>query len=100
MSLKRVPGSRNYMADDTGFQEIALSKKMSDVVLDVAETMAGNAEGVGDSEYEAKRAIVRSGWNNERRQGAAIEETQAHWKDARDAILIRTADAMKIRNPR
>ena len=100
MTLRRVPGSRNYFADDSGFQEIALSDEMSDFVVGVAETMAGNSDAVGDSEYEAKRTIVRSGWNNERRQGASVEETKADWKDARDAILLRTADAMKIRNPR
>lgn len=100
MALHRVPGSRNYWADDDGFKEIALSDDMRSAVLDIANDLAGNAEAVGDSTYEAKSTIVRSGWQNERRQGASVDETKVAWEDARDAILIRTADAMKIRNRR
>ncbi|UUG69972.1 hypothetical protein SEA_ZUCKER_12 [Arthrobacter phage Zucker] len=60
--------------------------------------MAGNANAVGDSTYEAANTTVTAGWANERRSGAVVREVDHHWKDSRDRILLRVASAMNVRN--
>lgn len=92
--------SRMYTADDRGLAEIAMQAPMRKVTLDVAEKIKGNANAVGESTYDAESTIVRSGWNNEPRQGAVVKETTRHWRDSRDAVLIRVTQAMAIRNRR
>lgn len=92
--------SRTYTAIDRGFKEIAMGPKMKKVSLDVGKEIAGNANAVGESTYDAESTIVRAGWNNETRQGAVVKETKAHWRDARDAILVRVTRSMQIRNRR
>lgn len=98
MALSKVPGgSRNYYADNTGLAEIALSPKMADAMLDVGKTMATRAEAVGDSKYGAENTIIHIGRDNEARQGVSVHETESHWRDWRDAILLRVMDGMEIR---
>lgn len=92
--------SRTYTAIDRGFKEIMMGPKMKQVSLDVGREIAGNANAVGESTYDASSEIVRVGWNNEPRQGAVVKETKAHWRDARDAVLVRVTRAMQIRNRR
>jgi hypothetical protein len=62
-----------------------------------AVRIAGNANAVGESKYESEATTVISGWENEKRAGAVVRETAPHWKDWRDAVLVRVADAMKVR---
>lgn len=92
--------SRTYIADDGGLAEIAMDSPMKKVTLDVAEKMAGNANAVGESTYDAESTIVRAGWNNEPRQGAVVKEVTRHWRDSRDAVLVRVTQNMAIRNRR
>lgn len=92
--------SRTYTAIDRGFKEIAMSSEMKQATLAVGREIAGNANAVGESTYDAESAIVRVGWNNEPRQGAVVKETRAHWRDARDAVLVRVTRAMQKRNRR
>ena len=66
----------------------------------VARQIAGNANAVGDSTYEAANQTVTAGWANERRAGAVVRESQAHWRDWRDAVLVRVAAAMSVRGGR
>ena len=73
------------------------SPGVAKAVLDVAVRMGGNAEAVGDSTYEAAPAKVTAGWDNEERAGAVVREVERDWEDSRDAILLRVADAMKVR---
>lgn len=97
MALRRVPGSRNYRADDRGLKEIGKSPGMAAFVLAVGQRMAGNANAVGDSKYSAAGTTVRAGWDNEPRAGVRVFEVEHHWRDSRDAILVRVAESMKVR---
>ena len=97
MALRRVPGSRNYRADDDGLRLIGQSAAMGAEMVSVAERIAGNAEAVGSGEYEAKPATVTVGWQNERRRGAVVRESRQDWKDWRDAILVRVVRSMEMR---
>lgn len=92
--------SRTYTAIDRGFKEIAMGPKMRQATLEAGRKIAGNANAVGESTYDVESTIVRVGWNNEPRQGAVVKETKAHWRDARDAILVRVTRSMQIRNRR
>lgn len=92
--------SRNYVAVNKGFSEIAMDSPMKRAMLAVGKQLEGNANAVGESTYEAESTIVRVGWDNEPRQGAVVRETKAHWRDARDAVLVRVTRAMQIRNRR
>jgi len=86
-----------YEALPLGLRTLGNSPGVAKAVLDVAVRMAGNAEAVGDSTYEAAPAKVTAGWNNEERAGAVVREVERDWEDSRDAILLRVADAMKVR---
>lgn len=97
MALHRVPGSRHYKADDDGLRQIGSSTAMSAAVVAVAERLAGNAQAVGDGDYDAKPSTVTVGWQNERRSGAVVRESNPHWRDSRDAILLRVTAAMEVR---
>lgn len=96
MALHRVPGSRHYQAEDRGFREIGSSSAVGAEMVAVAERVAGNAQAVGDGEYEAKPSTVTAGWANERRSGAVVRESNPHWRDSRDAILVRVLSSMTI----
>lgn len=100
MALRKVPGVRNYWAEDKGFKEIALGKPMGQNSLRVAKQIAANAEQRGFSGYEARPEIVRAGWEHERRRGAIVSEKEADWRDARNRVLLRTLQAMTIRKER
>ena len=97
MALHRIPGIRHYRADDDGLRDIGSSPAMSAAVMSVAERLAGNAQAVGAGTYEAKPATVTVGWQNERRSGAVVRESNRDWRDSRDAILIRVTKAMEVR---
>lgn len=89
-----------YEADHKGIRELANSPGMAAEVLAVAQRMAGNANAVGDSTYEAAPATVTVGWENERRAGATVREVHHEYKDARDRVLLRVRDAMEVRGRR
>lgn len=89
-----------YTPRDRGLSEIANSPAMSKAMVDIGKGMAGVAESAGDSKYTAEATTVRAGWNNETRQGARVKETERHWRDSRDAVLVRVVAAMTIRNRR
>ncbi|SEI44747.1 hypothetical protein SAMN04487917_101342 [Arthrobacter sp. yr096] len=86
-----------YEPLDIGLKQIAQSSEVQAATLAVAQRMAGNANAVGDSKYEAASQTVTAGWDNERRSGAVVRETEPHWKDWRDGVLLRVANAMKER---
>lgn len=94
MALKRVPGVRGYMADDSGFKQVGRSSKMSAAMVEYARDVAAVAQSAGKSEYDAKPVTVTAGHANERRAGAVAYESKYHPADWRDAILKRTAAAM------
>lgn len=96
MALRRVRGSRNYQAEDSGLREIGQSAAMGAEMLSVAQRIAGNAEAVGAGDYEARPATVTVGWQNERRRGAVARESRQDWRDWRDAILVRVVASMAI----
>lgn len=97
MALRRVPGSRNYFAEDKGFKEIALGSPMKAHMLEVGQKIASNANQRGRSKYDAKSTTVRVGWENEPRAGAVVSETERDWLDSRNAVLIRVLQAMTVR---
>ena len=89
-----------YRPLDAGLKELGQSDWMKGVTLDVGRRMAGNANAVGDSTYDAKSKTIRAGWSNEPRAGAVVSEVQKHWKDSRDGVLVRVAEGMKVRGHR
>lgn len=96
MALHKVRGSRSYKADDAGLRNLATSSGVGSATLAAAQRLAGNAEAVGRGSYAASPATVTAGWANERRAGAAVRETAREYRDARDSILIRVIEAMKV----
>lgn len=62
--------------------------------FEVANRLAGNAAAVGESTYEAARTTVTVGRRNESRAGAVVREVNPNFRDARDQVLLRTADSM------
>ena len=99
VKLVKVPGSRQYRAAPDGLRAVGQSDGMGRAALEVAQRMAGNANAVGDATYEADTTTVRGGWANEARAGATVRVTEPHWRDSRDAVLVRVAEAMRVRNP-
>lgn len=99
MALYRVPGARNYLADDSGLAVVARSSAMSKAMVEQARDIAGVAASAGHSGYGAAPATVTAGWKNERRAGATAYEKHDdwHWFDWRNAILKRTSAAMRKR---
>ena len=89
--------SKKYEPVNLGLRALALSPGMAKAALEVGQRMAGNANAVGDSKYEAANTTVTAGWANERRAGAVVRESEPHWRDSRDRVLLRVADAMKVR---
>ena len=81
----------------SGIRELGRSAEVGAATLSAAQRLAGNANAVGDSTYEAAPATVTAGWANDKRAGAVVREVVHHWRDSRDQILIRVADAMKVR---
>ncbi|MFS2090561.1 hypothetical protein [Paenarthrobacter nicotinovorans] len=71
-------------------------QSVGEATLAAAERLAGNAEAVGRGKYEAKPTTVTAGWDNELRAGAVVRETSHDFKDARDSILRRVVEAMKV----
>lgn len=87
-----------YKPEKDGFREIGQSSEMGAFTLDVAKQLAGNANAVGDSKYEAEHQTVTGGWENERRAGAVVRESEPHWRDWRDGVLLRVTAAMRARD--
>jgi hypothetical protein len=94
-----MAASRNkaYKPVDGALRAIGQSPKMGALTLQIAERLAGNANAVGESTYEAAPAKVTSGWQNEKRAGAVVREVKQDWEDWRDAILVRVTAAMRVR---
>lgn len=97
MTLRRVPGFPNYQADDDGLKDIAMGPEMARFMQGVADDIAGDGNAVGESRYDGGITTVRMGWQNEPRISAEVTETQPHWRDARDEVLLRVL-AAKERN--
>jgi hypothetical protein len=89
-----------YKKDLSGLREIGKSPGMAAAMLEVGQRLAGNANAVGESTYEAANTTVTVGWDNDRRAGAVVRESEHHWRDSRDAILLRVRDSMTIRGRR
>lgn len=98
MALRKVRGSRSYKADDDGLKVFGRSPEVGDAALEAAQRLAGNAQSVGRGKYEAAPATVTAGWGNELRAGAIVRETSPEYRDSRDSILLRVADAMRVRS--
>ncbi len=97
MGLHKVPGSKSYLADDSGLKDLGTSSAVAAASLAAAQRLAGNAQAVGRGTYEAAPTTVTVGWANDRRAGAVVRESRADWRDTRDAILLRVAETMKAR---
>jgi len=95
MALHKI--NKVYSADDSGLKDLGTSSAVGAATLAAAQRLAGNAQAVGRSEYEAKPATVAVGWKNERRAGAVVRESRKDWRDTRDAILLRVAASMNVR---
>lgn len=93
----RVVEVSKYEPLESGLAKIAQSPEMGKATLEVAQRMAGNANAVGDSTYEAVPSTVTGGWANTHRAGAVVREVHQDWEDWRDRVLLRVAEAMKVR---
>ncbi|POH58268.1 hypothetical protein CVS28_12560 [Arthrobacter glacialis] len=89
-----------YKPVPSGLRKVMNSTGMSDASVSLARKLAGNAQAVGHGKYIGAPASVIAGWNNERRAGAVVSESQPHGKDWQDAILLRSMAAMTIRRRR
>ena len=89
--------NNGYKPVQGALRTIGQSPKMGAFTLAIGERLAGNANAVGDSTYEAHAAKVTSGWANEKRAGAVVREVKPHWRDWQDAVLVRVTAAMKVR---
>lgn len=92
MALRRV--SRAYLADDSGLRQLGTSSAVASATLAAAKAMASAAQGLGKGEYSVSPTIVTAGWANEQRAGAVVRETRRDWRDVRDTVLLKVADAM------
>lgn len=81
--------------DPTAIRALLAGSEVSKASMEIAQRLAGNANAVGESTYEAAPATVTGGWRNERRAGAVVRETDPSWNDARDSILLRVAEQME-----
>lgn len=99
MTLFKVKGSKSYKGDDSGFKELGTSSAMGSASLSVARQLEGNAEAVGRGTYESANTTVAAGRMNTLRAGAVVREVVPDGRDARDAILLRVAESMRVRNP-
>lgn len=88
-----------YEPNRTGFRQIGQSTDLGDAVLGAAKVLAGDANAVGRSEYEAVAAEVTVGRASERRKGAVVREKVHDYLDSRDAILVRATQARGRRTP-
>ena len=95
--MKRVPGVKNYRSLDAGLREIGQSAGMGAETLRHAQRIAGNAEAVGRGSYAAQPESIRYGMPEGPRAGAVAHESQRHWDDVRNAVLVRTTDSMAVR---
>lgn len=95
--VKRILGVKNYRSVDAGLREIGQSAGMGAETLRHAQRIAGNAEAVGRGSYAAQSESIRYGRPEGPRAGAVAYESQRHWDDVRNSILVRTADAMAVR---
>ena len=84
----------NYRPVHAGLREIGLSPAMRAETLAVAKRIEGAAQAVGSGDYESDSSTVTAGWQNERRAGAVVRESQQDWRDWRDAILVRVTRSM------
>lgn len=97
MALRRVPGARNYQAEDRGFDQIALGTGMVKFMDQFGKDTAGNMQAVGKSEYDSEVVTAPGGWENKPRASARIYESKPHPADARNAIMVRVLEAMTKR---
>ena len=100
MALRKISGVKSYRYDTEGTHEMLNSPGLSKVMEQEAERIAGNANAVGDATYAARPQPVRTHKTNEQRAGASAYVVEPHWRDSRDEILKRTAEAMGRRSPR
>lgn len=97
VTLKKVPGTRHYLADDIGLKDLGASSIVGTATMNAASELARKAQSAGRGEYSAAPMTVVAGWANERRAGAVVREVRHDWKDSRDAVLLSVANSMAIR---
>ena len=100
MALRKIRGVKSYRFDTEGTHEMLNSPGLSRVMEQEADRIAGNANAVGDATYAGRPAPVRTYSTNEKRAGASVYVVEPHWRDSRDEVLKRTAEAMGRRSPR
>lgn len=97
MKLQKIPGVKRYRALGIGIKQLGASAGVGAQTLEAARKISGGANAVGDATYSYASTPVRAGWNNELRAGAVARVQEPHWRDSRDAVLLRVTAAMSIR---
>lgn len=100
MRTQKIPGVRSYRAAPDGVREMLASSGMSKVAEQEASRIAAAANTVGDATYGSRPQPVRGGYQNELRAGASVYVVEDHWRDTRDAVLLRVAESMTRRSAR
>lgn len=100
MALRKIAGIKSYRYDTEGTREMLNSSGVSKVMEQEADRIAGNANAVGDATYAGRPSPVRTHKTNELRAGGSVYVVEPHWRDSRDEVLKRTAEAMTRRSPR
>ena len=100
MQLRKIPGVKSYRAAPAGVREALQSSGMSKVAEAEASRIAAAANAAGDATYGSRPQQVRAGHHDELRSGASVCVVTPNWRDTRDKVLVRTAEAMARRSPR
>jgi hypothetical protein len=90
----------NYRPRIGGLRQIGQSPAMAAYALQLAQEIAAKANAEGESKYVAAPRSVRSGWANEARAGAVVQEVEHSYKDSRDRVLVTVAERMRLRGYR
>lgn len=90
----------NYRPVAAGLRQVGQSPGMGAFALGLAQEAAARANESGESKYVAAPRAVRSGWANEARAGAVVQEYEHSYKDSRDRVLVQVLERMRLRGHR
>lgn len=89
--------SARYQSDRAGMRAFMNSQMVGDAVLGVAQDLAGEANRRGNGGYEAQRRTVQAGKYATNRAGAEVVETERHFSDVRQRLLVNLSRQYRTR---
>ena len=76
MGLHKVPGSKSYLADDSGLKDLGTSSAVAAASLVRGAALGRERSGCGPGHLRGSPATVTAGWANSRRAGAVVRESR------------------------